>query len=142
MYTEKYGHLIPGAAPGLVSVSGTGVGTPTLICMSQCVPSRICFTMATAATGGTAAVVSFYVRPTYASDTNRVLIGTLKIPDATAIGQCVYKDVTDVGLVFLPGQQIIVSCTTANTVGSGYWGLEYTDSPANAKALTTMVASA
>ena len=141
MYTEKFGHLREGAAPGAMSVSGTGLATPVLSVFSQCVPSRLLFTVLTAPTGGTPPVLQFIFRPTPGSATNQVTIGTLTIPDATAIGKTLYKDVTDVSNTLTVGGQIVCSCSTADTVGTGYWGIEVTDSPQNAKAVSTMILS-
>jgi hypothetical protein len=141
MYTEKFGHLREAAAPGAMSVSGTGLATPVYNIVSQCVPNRLVFTVLTAPTGGTAPVLQFLYRPTPASASGQVTLGTLTIPDATAIGKVVYKDITD-ATIMVPGGQICCSCSTADTAGTGYWGIEVTDSPANAKAIATMIASA
>lgn len=142
MYTEKYGHLREGAAPGASSVSGTGLMTPIFNVFSQCVPSRILFTLLTAATGGTAPILQFLFRPIPGSSSGQVTLGALTIPDGTAIGKTVYKDVTDVGNILTVGGQVVCSCSTADTVGTGYWGIEVTDSPQNAKAVSNMIASA
>ena len=141
MYTEKSGHLIPAAAPGLVSVSGTGLGTPTYIVISQCVANRLVCVMGTATSGGIAAAVQFIFRPTPGSSTSQVVLGTVNIPDATAIGKAVYKDITDVGNTLTPGGQLVFNCSVLDTAGSVYCGVEVADSPANALAVTNMIKS-
>lgn len=142
MYTEKSGHLIPAAAPGLVSVSSTGLATPSYIVISSCVANRLVFVAGTATSGGLVAQLQFIYRPTPGSSTAQVVLGTLKIPDATAIGGVVYKDITDVGNIMNPGGQLVFNCSVLDTAGSGYAGVEVCDNPANAKAISTMVASA
>jgi hypothetical protein len=142
MYTEKFGHLREAAAPGAMSVSGTGLATPVLNVMSQCAVNRLVFTVLTSPTGGTAPILQFYFRPTPASTSGQVTLGTMTIPDATAIGKVVYKDVSPDANILTVGGQVCCCCSTADTVGTGYWGIEATDSPANAKAVSIMIASA
>jgi hypothetical protein len=142
MYTEKSGHLIPSAAPGAVSVSGTGLGTYTQVCISQCTPNRLVCVVNAAVTGGTAAVVQFIFRPTPGSSTAQTVLGTITIPDGTGIGKAVYKDISDVSNTLTPGGQLVFNCSTADSAGSVWCGVEVCDSPANALAVTNMIKSA
>lgn len=65
-------------------------------------------------------VVSFYKRVTFGSDAARVLLGTVRLIDATAVGVRLYKDI-NFHLV-TPGQQVVAAVTTAATGGGGIAG--------------------
>jgi hypothetical protein len=91
---------------------------------------------------GGAGVIKFDKRPTYGSDTGRGDgdVGSLALPDTTAIGVVIYKEVN---ITLNPGQQVVAEVTDA-TAGSDtadvYIVVEYLpDRPAN---FSAMLASA
>lgn len=65
-------------------------------------------------------IVSFFKRVTFGSDTNRVLLGTIRLIDATAAGVRLYKDISPHMIV--PGQQIVSAITVAGTGGGAIAG--------------------
>lgn len=140
MYTEKWGHIVPMAAPGTVALTSTGLATPAYAVINQCAPTRIQAVVTTAVSGGTGSV-QFIYRPTPGSATNQVVLGTLNLTGG-AIGSCWYKDITDVGNLCAPGGQIVFNVSAAATsAGAVVCGLDVTDSPVNFKALTQCIAS-
>ena len=65
------------------------------VCMKRCKVVAIYFALETlVANDATDAVLEFNHRPTMASSSSETVVGTLTIPDATAIGAVVYKRVT------------------------------------------------
>jgi hypothetical protein len=95
----------------------------------------------TTTTAADPCTLSFDLRPTAGSDTNRVDggVGTLVIPGGTVAGTVVYKNV---GVVVRPGQEILLRVTDAAAAGVASVGLtveEMWETPANVPA---MVASA
>lgn len=98
--------------------------------------------LVTTVLAGTAAVVKFDRRITTGSDTGRTdgTIGTLTLPDGTAAGKVVYKEVS---IDLNPGDQIMPEVTTAQgTSGAVRHFVEYLvrdETPANC---ADMVASA
>lgn len=71
----------------------------------------------------TSAVWTLTNRPTPASGTGEVTIGTLTCPvTGSAIGQSVYKKIREFRC--LPGSEIVLKLTTASTAGSVVFGLE------------------
>lgn len=88
-----------------------------------------------------APVLSFDLRPTAGSNTDRVAggVGTLTIPASSPLGRVIYKDLN---ATLLPGQEVVVNATTA--AGAGVVDIRMnvvpgTDTPANN---ARMVASA
>lgn len=142
MYVLKDSYVVPMAAPGTVSLTSTGVATPTYAVISACAPNRLVCVITTAASGTTAASVQFIARPTPGSSSGQVVLGTVNIPNGASIGQAYYKDITDVANIVNPGTQLVfnVSAAIANA-GAVVPGWELSDSPVNAKAVTAMVAS-
>lgn len=86
-----------------------------LLCVRACRVKRLQFTLTEEAAGGTSAapIVTFKKRPTPLSSTGESTIGTLTIPDGTAIGKTVYKDIDPVALAV--GETVHLSWT----IGSG-----------------------
>lgn len=117
-----------------------------LLVLSRVRVTRIMFMVTTlVAADTTAPVVTFTKRPTYNSSTDESTIGTLTIPDTTAVGKVVYKDVDPV--ILNPGDGLLLDHTTqaadaSSAAGAGYYGLEYELCPDDARNLTDMVESA
>lgn len=142
MYTEKWGHIVPMAAPGTVALTTTGVLTPTYAVISQCVPSRLCAVVTTAVSGAVGGSLQFIYRPTPGSSSSQVVLGTLNFLSGQAAGTMVYKDITDVSNLMAPGGQLVFNVSVAATnAGNVVPGVEVTDSPINVKALSQCVAS-
>lgn len=142
MYTEKWGHIVPMAAPGTIALTSTGLATPTYAVINQFAPSRLQAVVTTAVSGASAGSLQAIYRPTPGSATNQVVLGTLNFTSGQAIGTCVYKDITDVGNLCAPGGQIVFNVSTlATNAGAVVAGFDITDSPVNFKALSNCVAS-
>lgn len=102
---------------------------------------RISAVVTTATTAADPCILSFDIRPTAGSDTNRVDagVGTVTIPGNTAVGTVVYKNVN---VTVRPGQEILLRATDATAAGVATVGMtveEAWETPANVAA---MVASA
>lgn len=139
MYLNKVSGLIPtGSAQSCTTAAPTDIAV--FLAPNQVIIKRVGFVIKTAMTV-TAAVISVYKRPKASTNTNQVLITTLTIPVAQAIGSYVYKDIT--GYAIPAGYELAFVCTTAATAGDG-WCLasEVEDAPEVALNLSTMVASA
>jgi hypothetical protein len=79
------------------------------------------FNVTTAVTGGTAIVLTCYVRPTVGSDTNRRTVGTITIPATAVIGDVCWGTWGDDDIAVNPGEEVLVELTTkATTAGGGY----------------------
>jgi len=117
-----------------------------MICTRACRVSRLMFVVTTlVATDTIKAAVEFNRRPTIASSAAEVLMGTLTIPDTSAVGTVVYKDIDPVE--FAPGEELSFEHSVAGTDGSsaagaGFYSFEIEDSPEEPLNQTNMVASA
>lgn len=137
--------------------AGTGVlGAETLtasaaehgefLVMKRCALRRISFCVTTAVSATTTApVVTFTKRVTPGSATGSSTIGTLTIPDTTAIGKVVYKDIEPVELNV--GDSVLLNHTTQATgsgspAGAGYYGFEVYPLGENISEQSDAVASA
>lgn len=102
---------------------------------------RLAAVVTTATTAADPCTLSFDIRPTAGSDTNRVDggVGTLVIPGGTVVGTVIYKNVN---VVVRPGQEVLLRATDATAAGAAHVGMtveEMWETPANVPA---MVASA
>lgn len=93
----------------------------------------------------TSAQVAFYSRPTSGGTGNQVTLGTLIIPDATALGKVVYKDIAPVRI--LPGYDIgfaqtVAAASSGTANGKGFYGFVAEMDPEYKANLSNMVASA
>ena len=99
-----------------------------MLCVRPCRVSRLKFTCVGELGGGTttAPTVIFKKRPTPLSATGETAIGTLTIPDATAVGTTIFKDV-EVALAV--GDSIEISHTVGvdTPTGKGFWSVELDD---------------
>lgn len=98
--------------------------------------------VATVSTGNITVV--FYRRPTIASASGQVTLGTLLIPGGTAVGKTVYKDIAPVTV--FPGEQIAYEVTVAaaggSAAGKAYLNVGLADNPDAAANQSNMLASA
>lgn len=107
---------------------------------------RISFGVTTAVTAGTTApTVTVYRRPTAGSNSGQVLLGTLTIPNGTAAGSVVYKELESVrvkageGLAF----RVNVQATDGGTAaGIGFAGALIELDPEAPANQSLMIASA
>lgn len=102
---------------------------------------RLSAVVTTATTAADPCTLSFDIRPTAGSDTNRVDagVGTIIIPGGTVVGTVVYKNVN---VSLRPGQEVLLRATDATAAGVATVGMtveETWETPAN---VTAMVASA
>ncbi len=115
-----------------------------VICVRSCQITRFKFILVGELAGGTstAPTVIFKHRPTAGSATGEVLLATLTIPDATAVGQTLFVDVN--GTQIDPGEAIEISHTvgTGTPTGMGFWSFDCEDSPQDHRELSVMVESA
>ena len=106
--------------------AGYGVHQPIAL-------NRISFLVTTLVTAGSVAgQVGFVQYPTYASTTNSVSLGVLTIPNATAVGTVVYKDISYVQLN--AGNELAVWIKTqavdsGNATGAGFPGFTFEPAP-------------
>ena len=97
-----------------------------MVCIKRCAVYRLMFVLETAVVGtSTDPAVEFNRRPTIASASGEVLLGTLTIPDGTALGKVVYKDITPV--VFEVGDELSfehsVQAVGGTVAGDGYYAV-------------------
>ena len=148
MYVNEYRNFIPkGTTPlGAETLTAAVAVHGEMICVRNCRVKRIMFYVETTIAANTAApVVTFRKRPTPGSSSGQSTIGTLTIPDLTAAGKVLYKDVTPVLLEV--GDSICFDHTTQATdgtsaAGGGYYAFEADDDPEDPRNCADMVASA
>ena len=113
------------------------------VCYKACTVQRLLFALTGEAAGGsaTAPTVVFTKRPTPLSATGEEVVGTLTIPDTTAVGKVVYKEV-DVN--FGVGDSIEISHTVGVTgpTGQGHATIEASETPEDPRSESDMVLSA
>jgi len=115
-----------------------------MICVKRCKVRRIMFAVSTAVVATTTApVVTFRKRVSPGTAGGQSTIGTLTIPNGTALGKVLYKDVTPVEIQV--GQTVCFDHTTAavgDPAGVGSYGFEVIEDPELAANESNMVASA
>lgn len=120
---QRVSSFIPvtGGSTEIDALSGAGVHTASYVCMEQVLVRSLYAVVTTLVASDTAeAVITIKRRPTYGSATGEVSIGTLTIPDTTAAGKVIYKNVSPVEIQ--PGDQVVFEITTAATDGSSVAG--------------------
>jgi len=117
-----------------------------MICVKNCKVSRVGFVIVTTVLAdAVAAQVEFNRRPTIASATGEVLMGTVIIPDEAAVGAVYYTDIDPVS--FAPGEELSFEHTVAaddsgSQAGTGYYVFEFQDDPEYVSNSTNMIESA
>lgn len=113
------------------------------LCVKPCIVKRIGFIMTGEVAGGTstAPTVVFTKRPTPLSATSESAIGTLTIPDATAVGKVVYKDV-NIALAVGDSIELAHTVGVGTPTGMGHPFVECSDDPEAAGNNSDMIASA
>ncbi len=108
--------------------------------------NRVFFLVTTATTTGSVAGQVGFVRfPTYASTTGSVAIGALTIPNASAVGAVIYKDLAYTRLN--AGEELMVQIKvqgvdSGTATGAGWVGFLYDPAPECPASQSNMVASA
>jgi hypothetical protein len=102
-----------------------------MLCIKRCKVKRLGFIMTEEVAGGTTAAptVVFTRRPTPLSATGEAVVGTLTIPDATAVGSGIYKDVTPVTLEVGDTLEISHTVGVGTPTGIGQWYVEIDEEP-------------
>lgn len=154
-YTEQGSHLaffvpqikVAENAAEVLKVMDIGAASADhgeLICVKACRVSRLQFTLTEELAGGTSVAprVIFTKRPTPNSATGEAVVGTVIVPDATAIGKTVYLDVDPVS--FLPGQSMELSHVigTGTPTGIGVYGFICNEDPEVPLNVSNMIESA
>lgn len=115
-----------------------------IYCAVPCIVRQIGFILTEELAGGTsvAPVVTFKKHPTPLSATGATTLGALTVPDATAVGKVVYKNLTPVS--FTPGDSVEISWTvgTGTPTGIGRWFLIAEEDPEHPSNVSDMIASA
>lgn len=147
MYTQKGSHLsffVPiitlaqNAAEVLkeVDIGAASADHGELVCMKACTVRRLGFTLTSELAGGTSVAprVVFTKRPTPLSSSGEAVVGTVIVPDATAVGKSVYLDVTPVQFAVGDSMEISHVIGTGTPTGQGVYWFECEESeevPAN-----------
>lgn len=140
MYTEEQLGLanFHAVAADADDLSGAAVHTTFVPVMAQMKVKRLEVLVSVVTVG--AATIAFKRRPTFASATGEVTMGSVVVPAATAAGKVVYKDITPV--VCFPGDQIVYEITSAATSGSAHYGVAGELDPEQPANQSDMIASA
>lgn len=146
MYSDKiYGLATVGAGAAKVTTA-TGDAAMVYHVATQMKVTRIMALVTTLVANDTiAAVITVYRRPTLGSAVGQVAIGTLTIPDGSAVSKVIYKDLD--GTVVYPGEEIAFNVSTAGTdsgvaAGAFVGSFEADYDPEYAANQSNMVASA
>jgi hypothetical protein len=115
-----------------------------LVCVRPCRVSELMFTLTSELAGGTSVAprVVFTRRPTPLSATSEAVVGTVIVPDATAVGKTVYKLVDPV--VFAVGESMEISHVigTGTPTGQGVYSFVCNDDPETNDNNSDMIESA
>ncbi len=127
-----------------VDIGASSADHGELVCMRNCIVTRIGFTLTSELAGGTSVAprVVFTRRPTPLSATSEAVVGTVIVPDATAIGKSVYKNVTPVEFAVGESMEISHVVGTGTPTGQGVYWFECEDSPEQPANNSDMIASA
>lgn len=124
LQNSSLGYFTPfgGATPfANINTASASASNGELICQRQCDVERIQFTVTTAiAASTTPPTIVFSKRPTAGSATGAAVIGTLTLPNGTAAGTVIYKDILVAGVQpNVKNIQVGQSVEIAWTVGVG-----------------------
>jgi hypothetical protein len=117
-----------------VNVAGAAASYGGFAVMQPISLKRLLFFVTVQVTAGTTApVVNWVSAPTYASSSGAVTLGTLTIPNGSAVGTVVYKDISDSTRV-QAGYELTLNLQTqaadgGTAAGSGWMGMIWEPSP-------------
>jgi hypothetical protein len=147
MEHNMFNYFVPrGTTPlGIEAIDAAAAVHGGMACIRRCKVKRLLFVLETAVVGtSTAPVVEFNRRPTIASSSGEVALGTLTIPNGTALGKVVFKDIDPV--TFKPGEELSFELLTqavgGTVAGDGYYAVECDDFPEEDPNLSNMLESA
>lgn len=139
-YDDSVGkYLVPDIAVGVTTagpliemdIGAASADHGEMVCVRQVEIKRLKFTLVGELAGGssTAPTVVFTKRPTPRSATAESVMGTLTIPDTTAIGKTLYLDIDPVSLS--PGQSMEIAHTVGvgTPTGQGFWSVVPLEDP-------------
>ena len=131
---------------GIEAIDASAAVHGGYVVMKRCKIKRLMFALETLVVADTTlAVLEFNRRPTIASGSGEIVIGTLTIPDATAIGKVLFKDIDPVTLEVGDelSLELITQAADAGTVaGDGFYGFILEDDSEHAVEEDNMVKSA
>ena len=127
-----------------IDIGATGADHGELLCVRSCRVVEVQFTLVGELAGGTttAPTVLFKKRPTPLSATGESTVGTLTIPDATAIGKTVYKPVTPVAFAVGDSMELSHTVGVGTPTGQGYYSFICEEDPEVAGNNSDMILSA
>jgi len=139
-YTEEVGpYLVPNIPlattdAGVLQTMDIGASSADhgeMLCVRACTIQKLKFTLTGEAAGGssTAPTVVFTKRPTPLSSTGESAVGTLTIPDGTAVGKTVFKNVTPVNLDVGDSLEIAHTIGAGSPTGQGHWSVDVCPTP-------------
>jgi len=100
----------------------TSLADAAFVTASRAYPSIPCYVrrlwaVVTATVVTAACVVTFTYRPTPGSATGQVTLGTLTIPNSTAPGKLLYKNLSGTPTKIVPGGELVVSFSGGSGAG-------------------------
>lgn len=115
-----------------------------LLCVRSCRVVELMFTLVGELAGGTSVAprVIFTKRPTPLSATSEAIVGTVIVPDATAIGKTVYLPVTPVKFAVGDSMELSHVIGTGTPTGQGYYSFMCEEDPEVAGNNSDMILSA
>lgn len=119
MYTSEFNSQALLDITGEVDLSSTA-NLREVVVLTSCKMRRLHALGSVVTVGAT--VIKVYKRPTPRSTSGQVLLGTINIPAATAVGKDTYLDISPVDLKV--GQSVAFTITTAATSGKAVFGME------------------
>jgi hypothetical protein len=143
---EKYFMPVGTGVLGVETTSAAAAVHGEYVCVRSCDIRRLMFAVSLLVASDTQnAVVEFNKRTAIGVSAGEVALGTLEIPDGSAVGSVIYKDINPVD--FEPGQVLSLELITQATdgaaaAGAGYYAYESMDKADEATNESNMVASA
>ena len=119
-----------------VDIGAASADHGELLCVKPCKVYRCQFTLTSELAGGTSVAprVVFTKRPTPLSATGESVVATVIVPDATAIGKTVYKEVEPVSFAVGDSMEISHVIGTGTPTGQGVYSFlcfEVSEEPGN-----------
>ena len=115
-----------------------------LVCVKPCRVTQLQFTLTEELAGGTSVAprVLFTKRPTPNSSSGEAVVGTVIVPDATAIGKTVYLSIDPVNFAVGDSMELSHVIGTGTPTGIGVYSFICEDDPETEANNSDMVASA
>lgn len=115
-----------------------------LLCVKSCRVVQLRFTLTSEVAGGTSVAprAIFTKRPTPFSATGEAVVGTVIVPDATAVGKTVYLNVTPVNFAVGDTMELSHVIGTGTPTGQGVYSFVCVEDPETPANNSDMIASA